>query len=312
MTRTTRTSLVECVPNFSEGRRRAVVEAIAAAVGSVPAPAGAAFGAKVLDVHADADHNRSVVTFAAPPAAAVEAALAGVAAAVERIDLRGHRGAHPRIGAADVVPFVPLGDVAMETCVELAHALGRRLADELALPVYFYGAAARRPDRVRLPDLRRGGFEGLRATIATDPARRPDAGPARVHPSAGAVAVGARPVLIAFNLELPGGELEAARAIASRIREAGGGLPGIRALGMDCPGRERVQVSTNVCDWRRTGLAELFEAVEALARERGLEVLESELVGLAPREALGPDVARRIRLRGYDPDRMWIEARLAS
>ena len=293
-------SLVECVPNFSEGRRPEVVDRIVAALLSAP-------GVRVIDRSMDAGHNRAVVTFVGSDSDVGEAAFRAIDAARREIDLRTHSGEHPRIGATDVVPFVPVADVTIERCVEIAHALGERVARELAIPVYFYEAAALRPTRKNLPDVRNIGFEKLRDAVATDPERMPDRGPARLHPSAGATVIGARPFLIAFNVNLKSPDLAAAKEIAKKIREKDGGLPGIKAMGFFLEELNCAQVSMNVCDYARTGLQRVFEEIEGLAAARGLEILESELVGLAPRAALGQDVAQRIRLRGFDPRRQIVE-----
>ncbi len=277
----------ECVPNFSEGRDEAVVAELARAADSVP-------GAAVLDVHRDASHHRSVITLAGEPAAVAEAAFRSVQAATRLIDLRSHAGEHPRIGAADVVPFVPLEGVSMERCVELARATGRRIAGELDVPVYLYGEAARSPERRTLAAIRRGGFEGLARAIRTDGSRAPDLGPARLHPTAGATAVGARPVLVAYNVLLDTDRVEVAREIAREIRASGGGLPAVQALGFSVDGR--AQVSTNLLDVDTTPPVAVFDEVRERAARRGLEVAGSEIVGLIPARALPPDPERRLRL----------------
>jgi glutamate formiminotransferase len=272
--------LVEAVPNVSEGRRPAVVARIADAFASASAQV------RLLDVSSDPDHDRSVLTLAGPPAALLDAAVAGAAACMELIDLRGHAGVHPRIGALDVLPFVPLAGATEATCVQLAHAAGRRLAGELGLPVYFYGAAATRPERAPLPALRNRGFEALLAGAASDPALAPDLGGPGLHPSAGAVAVGVRPFLIAYNVDLDSTDLALARRIAAAVRERGGGLPAVRALGLSLAARGRVQVSMNLLDYRLTPPAAALAAVERLAAAAGVEVAGSELVGLVPEDAL--------------------------
>ncbi len=293
-------SLVECVPNFSEGRRPEVVEEILASIRSVP-------GARVIDHSLDTSHNRAVVTFVAAPAAAAEAAFRAIAKARDRIDLTQHQGEHPRIGATDVVPFVPLEESSMGECIALAHALGKRVGAELEIPVYFYEAAARTPARKNLPDVRNIGFEKLREAVLHDPARAPDEGPRALHPSAGATVIGARMFLIAFNVNLETEDVQVAKEIAKKIREKDGGLPGIKAMGFFLDDLRCAQVSMNVCDFARTGLERVYGEIEHLARERGVEIKESELVGLAPREALGPGTAERIRLRGFDPKRQVVE-----
>ena len=294
--------LVECVPNLSEGRRPEVVGRIAAAVAAV-------LGATLLDRTSDPDHNRSVITFAGPRAAVAAAALALVAASIREIDLRTHTGVHPRIGAVDVLPFVPLGEVPMEACVALAHEVGREIAARHAIPVYFYGRAALRADRERLADVRRPGFEGLGAVIGTT--HLPDAGPARVHPTAGAIVVGARPPLIAFNVELDTTDRALARRIAREIRASSGGLPALQALGLLLADPPRVQVSMNLLDHERTGLVAAFDAVASRARAAGVRVIRSELVGLAPAAAIAGLAAERIALDTLGPERT-IEGRLAA
>ncbi len=214
-------ALVECVPNFSEGRDPAVLEALRTAITAVA-------GVRLLDVQADTDHHRSVFTFVAAPDAAVEAAFQAVKVARERIDLRTHKGEHPRMGATDVVPFIPVTDVTMDDCVALARKLGERIGAELGIPVFLYGKAASRPERARLPDVRKGEFEGLRDQIGTDPAKDPDFGPRRIHESAGATAVGARPFLVAYNIYLKGGDEALARKIAKQVRASSGGLPAVQ------------------------------------------------------------------------------------
>ena len=293
--------LVEAVPNFSEGRRPDVVRAIRDAIASEP-------GVTMLDVSSDRWHNRSVITFIAPAHRIVDGAYAGIRAARDYIDLRSHEGVHPRIGAADVVPFVPLQHTTMDACVELARTLGARVGSELGVPVYLYERAATRPDRTRLADVRRGGFEGLREAIAIDPARMPDFGPARVHPTAGAVAIGARPLLVAYNVYIgPARHIEIARRIAREIRESAGGVPGIRALGLVVD--EQSQVSMNLVDIERTGLREAWEAVRAAAAAHGLEPTSSEIVGLVPERALRGTSADELRLRTFTPD-MILEQRI--
>lgn len=276
---------IECVPNFSEGRDLARVEALVATMSAVP-------GVAVLDRHLDPDHHRSVITCVGQPRAVLEAAFRAVALAVDTIDLRGHDGVHPRIGAADVVPLIPLDGIDLPGCVELARELGERLARELDLPIYLYGAAAEpsptggRSDRSRLPWLRQPGFEGLAAALAT-PERAPDFGPARPHPSAGATVVGARPLLVAFNVELdPATPLAQAQAIARAVRESSGGLPGVQAKGLALTRQGRVQVSMNLTDPGRTGPGAAWQAVCREAAQRGVAVRGSELVGLLPRAAL--------------------------
>lgn len=238
-------------------------------------------GARVIDVQADAAHNRMVVTFVSDPDVAVDAAMAGARVATERIDLRQHRGEHPRMGATDVVPFVPFADLPMPVCVDLAHAFGARLWKELKIPVYYYGEAARRAERRELEKVRRGGFEDLVAHI-TDEERRPDEGTPRVHPSAGATAVGARIPLIAYNVNLKTTDLALAKDIARTIRASSGGLPNVKALGFDLADRGLVQVSMNLTDYRVTNMWKVFTVIREEARKRGVEVEASEIVGTIP------------------------------
>ena len=294
-------ALVECVPNFSEGTRPAVMDAIQAAAASVR-------GAAVLDRHADAVHNRMVLTIAGGPGPVAEAAFRATARATASIDLDVHQGVHPRIGATDVVPFVPLGATSMQLCIELAVRVGRRIAAELDVPVYLYGEAARRPERRRLPDLRRGEYEHLRSQLPREPGLAPDFGPSHVGP-AGATAVGARRPLVAYNVTLATADQSIARAIARGIRESSGGLPAVQARGFRTADPHVMQVSMNLLDTRRTSMAVVFERISRLAEENGVTVLASELVGMAPAEAL-IDVARQaLRFGRLDADAI-LETRL--
>jgi len=269
--------LVECVPNFSEGRDAATLEALRSAITRVP-------GVRLLDVQADPAHNRSVYTFVAPPDTAVEAALSAMRVATERIDMTKHRGEHPRMGATDVVPFVPVRDTTMDDCVVLARRLGERAAAELSIPIYLYARAATRPERERLPDVRKGEFEGLKERIGKDPAADPDFGPKHIHPTAGATAVGARPFLVAFNIYLDSPDVSIAKDIAKKIRTSSGGLPAVQASGFEVAGK--AQVSMNLLDIDTTSPATVFTIVEEAARGRGVAVLKSEVVGLVPERAL--------------------------
>ena len=264
--------LVECVPNFSEGRDPAIIDALRAAITAVP-------GAQLLDVQSDAAHNRSVFTFVAPPAVAAQAAFAAMRVALERIDLTKHSGEHPRMGATDVVPFVPVAGVTMEECVQLARQLGERAGKELKIPVFLYAKAATRAERERLPDIRKGEFEGLR-----DRTLEPDFGPSRVHPTAGATAIGARPFLVAFNVYLDTQEIAVAKEIAKQIRTSGGGLPGVQASGFIVDGL--AQVSMNLLDIDITSPAVVFNAIKARAEKQGVGVQYSEIVGLIPERGL--------------------------
>ena len=280
--------LVECVPNFSEGRNPELLESLRAALTSVP-------GVRLLDAQADASHNRSVFTLVAPPDAAVEAAFRGVKLAAERIDLRTHKGEHPRMGAADVVPFIPLEGTTMDDCVALAKRLGERVGRELGIPVFLYERAATRPERANLADVRKGEFEGLRDLIGQDPAHEPDYGPAQIHHSAGAVAIGARPFLVAYNVYLATGDQAVAKAIAKKVRTATGGLPAVKALGMLVGGE--AQVSMNLVDIDVTPPHVAFEAVAAAARELGTEATWSEIVGMVPERCVEGAAAAHLKLR---------------
>jgi glutamate formiminotransferase len=272
------TRLVESVPNFSEGRRLDVVDKLCTAVESVP-------GAHLLDRTSDASHNRSVLTMAGEAAPILEALERAFAVAVAEIDMENHAGEHPRIGAVDVVPFIPLGTTKMSDCVELARAFGSRVAERFAVPVYLYGEAATTSTRQRLADVRRGQYEGLKAQIG-EPGREPDFGPSKLHPSAGAVAVGARPFLIAYNINLTSEDVELAKRIARRIRESSGGLPRVQANGFSIRELGRAQVSMNLLDFKTTPLWLVWEAVKAEAAEDAVDLAESELIGLAPLAAL--------------------------
>jgi len=293
--------LVECVPNFSEGRRPEVVEAIVAPLVGVP-------GVRLLDHRADPDHNRLVVSLVGDPEPLADALSASCRVAVERIDLRTHRGAHPRIGAVDVVPFVPLRGVTMAECVTIAREFGSRLNRETGVPVYFYEEAATRPDRRNLEDVRRGQFEALRREIGT-PGRAPDVGEAAVHPSAGATAVGARRFLVAFNVNLASRDLAVAKAVAKAVRASSGGLPHVKAVGVDLAGRGMVQVSMNLTDHEATPLHEALERVRAEAHSRGVEVAETEIYGMVPAAAMLDAAAHDLQAAGFDHSQV-IELRL--
>lgn len=292
--------LVESVPNFSEGRRPDVVDRLAAAVSGTP-------GVHLLDRTSDASHNRSVLTLAGEADAVAEALERAVAVAIDEIDMERQSGEHPRIGAVDVIPFVPLGETTMDDCVALARSFGARIAERFELPVYLYARAATRPDREKLADVRRGQYEGLKAEIGADPGRRPDFGPARMHPRAGAVAVGARPFLIAWNINLASTDLELAKRIARTVRESGGGLPRVQANGFRLEDPDCAQVSMNLLDFAVTPLWQAWEAVRAEADAAGVELAESELIGLAPLAAF-LDVADHA---GAPPDAP-VEDRLAA
>ncbi len=290
--------LIESVPNVSEGRRLDVVDRLAEAI-------TAGEGVFLLDRTSDASHNRSVFTMAGEHGPVMDALDRLVAAAIHEIDMDVHTGEHPRIGAVDVVPFVPLASTTMDDCIELARAFGRRIATAYELPVFLYAKAATRPERVKLADVRRGGYEGLKGEIALN-GREPDFGPARLHPSAGAVAVGARPFLIAYNINLDSRDVELAKRIARRVRESGGGLPRVQANGFWIEELGRAQVSMNLLDFATTPLWLVWETVRDVAAEDGVDLAESELIGLAPLASFLA-VADRADAPAEDP----IERRLA-
>ncbi len=297
-------ALVECVPNFSEGRRSEVVERLASTIAEVET-------ACVLDTHMDPDHNRSVITFVATPEMVVEAAVRAVAMAAELIDMRHHTGQHPRLGAADVLPFVPVRGVSLDDCVKLAHRAGERIARELSIPVFFYERAALRPDRVNLEDVRRGALELLREQIAFEPTRAPDVGPLRVHETAGAIAVGARPFLIAFNVNLRTPDLTIARQIARLVRARQGGLPFLKALGFALSTRGLVQVSMNLVNYVETGMHQAYDAVRREADKLGVEIVSTEIVGLVPANALDKDAEYFKKLENFTVDKI-LESRMRA
>ena len=294
--------LVECVPNFSEGRRREVVEEIMQAIASVP-------GVTLLDSEMDADHNRSVLTFAGEPEPVMEAAFRAVKRGSELIDLNQHKGEHPRMGAADVVPFVPVEGLTLEDCAELARRTGRRIGEELGIPVFLYEAAATRHDRVILSDVRRGEFEGLRELIGKDPAKTPDFGPERIHATAGATAVGARRFLVAFNANLNTPDVRVAKAIASSIREQSGGLKNVRALGFSIEGGRRAQVSMNLVNTEATPIHRVLALVREEAARHGAAVSGCEVVGLVPEYAMLDAAEHYLQLEGFKRDQV-LELRL--
>lgn len=293
--------LIECVPNFSEGRRPDVIEAIVAAIGAVP-------GVLVLDVESDADHNRSVVTLVGSPEAVVAGAFAGIQTAQRLINLDEHRGAHPRLGATDVVPFIPIRDARMADCVALARQLGERVGSELGIPVYLYEEAATRPERRNLADVRRGEYEGLKQTIGTDPKRTPDFGPTTLTGS-GATVIGARAPLIAYNVYLNTGDVEIAKKIAKAIRHSNGGLRFVKALGLLVDGR--AQVSINMTDFRATPLHRAFDLIRAEALRYGVLPTESEIVGLVPEDALLDVAEHYLQLNRFKRTQV-LERRLAE
>lgn len=283
--------LVECVPNFSEGRRPDIVKQITDAIASTD-------GVAMLDISSDASHNRTVVTFVATLESAVEAAFRGIGKARDLLDLTTHTGEHPRIGATDVCPFIPLGDTTMDECVALAKSLGARVGTELGIPVFLYERAAARPDRTNLADVRRGEFEKARDEIGVNPDRVPDFGPNHVHATAGATVIGARPFLVAYNVYLgPASNLAVAKEVAKKVRFSSGGLPCVKGLGLEVDGQ--AQVSMNLTDTDTTPIWRAFEAVKSEAAARGVEVTWSEIVGLVPERAVLETAAHGVMLRGF-------------
>ena len=294
--------LVECVPNFSEGRRREVVEDLIAVVAGVP-------GVTLLDSEMDPDHNRSVMTFAGEPEPVIEAAFRVARRAAEVIDLNHHSGQHPRMGATDVIPFVPVDGVTLDDCAGFARTLGKRMGEELGIPVFLYEAAASRSDRVSLADVRRGEFELLREKIGSDPNRTPDFGPNRIHPTAGATAVGARRFLVAFNANLNTGDVRVAKAVANAIREQSGGLKNVRALGFSIEGGRRAQVSMNLVNTEATPIHRVLALVREEAARRGAMISGCEVVGLIPEAAMLDAAEHALQLENFRRDQV-LELRL--
>ncbi|MGE0130989.1 MAG: glutamate formimidoyltransferase [Blastocatellales bacterium] len=296
--------IVECIPNFSEGRDRDKIELIAKTIATVPRVA-------VLDYTLDADHNRSVITFAGEPETVVEAAVRAAAAAIELIDLNAHNGEHPRMGALDVLPFVPIRGVTMDECVVIARNAGERIANELDIPVYLYEKAATRRDRVDLANVRRGEFEALRDSIESDPDRKPDFGTRRIHPTAGAMAVGARLPLVAFNVNLTTDDLAVAKKIARGVRGSDGGLLYVKALGLELKSRSQAQVSMNLVNYEQTPVFRAFEMVKREAARYGVAVAGSEIVGLVPQAALNASSEFYLQIENFSDD-LILEKRLQS
>ena len=293
-------AIVECVPNFSEGSDHAKVQAIVEAMHVE--------GVLLLDWSLDGDHNRSVVTVAGPPAAVVEAAVRAAGKAAALIDLTAQRGVHPRIGATDVIPFVPIAGITLAQCALLARQAGLEIWKRHSIPIYFYEAAASRPDRARLEQVRQGQFEGLRELVLREPARRPDLGGPALHSTAGAIAVGARKFLIAYNLFLDRPDITAARAIARALRASGGGLESIKAMGLLVRGR--AQISLNITDFRLTSVGQAFAEVSRLAAAHTTKVVEAELIGLLPEDAYERDSEWVRLISGFEPEERIVERRL--
>jgi len=292
--------IVECVPNFSEGVDRQRVEAIVAAMRGD--------GVHLLDWSMDADHNRSVITIAGTPSAVVEAAVRGAGKAVELIDLTRQHGEHPRIGAADVIPFVPISGIRLEQCALLARQTGLEIWRRFGVPIFFYEAAAARPDRANLEDVRQGQFEGLRDVVNKDPSRRPDLGGPGLHPTAGACALGARKFLVACNMYFNSSDVAIARAIAREIRGTSGGLKGVKAMGVLAQGR--AQVSLNITDFETTPVSQVHRAVSILALRHKCQIVESEIIGLIPEAACERESEWMRQLNGFDPQTKILERRL--
>ena len=294
--------VVECVPNFSEGCDARKVEAIVASM--------CVEGVHLLDWSMDADHNRSVVTLAGEPAAIVEAAIRGVGKAVDLIDLTRQHGVHPRIGAADVIPFVPISGIKLEHCVLLARQAGLEIWRRFGVPVFFYEAAAARPDRANLEDLRKGQFEGLQEAVRKEAARRPELGGPGLHPTAGACAVGARKFLVAYNIYFGSNDVAAARSIAREIRAASGGLKGVKAMGVLAHGR--AQLSMNITDFEATPISQVYRTVSNLAARYKVDLAEGEVIGLIPEAACERQSEWMRHLNGFDPMTKILEHRLGS
>ncbi|MCU0246742.1 MAG: glutamate formimidoyltransferase [Bryobacter sp.] len=296
--------LVECVPNFSASRETSTVDAIVSAIRDVP-------GVAILDREMDDDHNRSVITMAGAPEAVLEAAIRAVGCAAARIDLNRHQGVHPRIGATDVVPFIPIHGVSMADCVRLAERAAAEIWTRYQVPSYFYEAAARRPERVNLENIRKGQFEGLREEVKTNADRRPDVGGPELHPTAGATVVGARQFLIAYNINLATSDVEIAKRIAKAIRHSSGGFRFVKAMGVSLASRNLAQVSMNLTDFEQTPVHRVYEAVRAEAARYGVNVLGSEIIGLIPKRALELTADHFLRVENFSP-RMVLENRLAE
>ncbi len=296
--------IFECVMNVSEGRDRIKLQAIAAEIQAVP-------DAYLLEYSADFDHHRSVFTFTGTCESIFEAAFAAIERVVTLIDLRIHRGVHPRLGAVDVVPFVPIQGVGLKDCAEIAHRLGAKVAKQLGVPVYLYEEAAICSERKTLPDIRRRGFEAVSREIGTDLLRKPDFGSARLHPTAGATVIGARRPLIAFNLYLNTPDVGVARNIAARIRETRGGLPAVRSLGFYISRRNQAQVSVNLLDYRRNSLNKVYERVSEEAHRLNLDVLATEIIGLVPQEAMDRTDLSSLKLENFSPSRI-LEKRIGE
>ena len=296
--------IVECVPNFSEGRRPEVIEAITNEIKSVP-------GVMLLDKEMDADHNRAVITFVGGPDEAKLAAFKAISKATELIDMNKHKGEHPRMGATDVVPFIPISGVTTQDCVVLAEQLAKEVAEKLQIPIYLYESAAKRPDRVNLAVVRRGEYEGIKAEIETNPDRKPDFGPPRMHPTAGATAIGTRMPLIAFNVYLGTPYVGIAKKIAKAIRFSGGGLRFCKALGFEIKERGLAQISMNLVNYPKTPIFRVFEMIKAEAERYGVPIISSEIVGLTPQDALLDVAEYYLKLENFKREQV-LESKLMT
>lgn len=296
--------LVECVPNFSEGRDQAKVQAVVAEAKSA--------GVTILDVETDSDHHRCVLSFVGAPDACVEACFRVAKKAAELIDLNVHKGEHPRMGAVDVIPFIPVKGITIAECAALAEKLGERIGRELQIPVYLYDHAARRPDRKDLASVRKGQFEGLKDLIGKDESRRPDFGPNHIHPTAGAVACGARQQIVNFNLNLDTADMAAGKDIAKRLRASGGGLPAVRGKEIELAARKQVQISTVLTDYKTSSMKRVLDECARLAAEHGAKIMTTEIVGLLPRQALLDLSLETLNLENFNPEVQILESRLEA
>jgi glutamate formiminotransferase len=287
--------IIECVPNFSEGQRQEIIDEIISSIISVE-------GVTLLDKEADPDHNRAVITFIGEPEKVKQAAFNAVEKASELIDMEKHKGEHPRMGATDVVPFIPISGTTMEDCAKLAHELGKEIGEKLGIPIFLYGEAASSefPERKNLSVVRKGQYEGLKKVIETDPSRKPDYGPSKMHPRAGATAVGARMPLIAYNVNLNTTDLKIAKTIAKTIREKDGGFPFVKAMGFDIQDKGIVQVSMNLTNYLETSIYTVFNEIKRLCEEQNVEILESELIGLAPMDSLLETSIKYLKLKTFN------------
>lgn len=294
--------IVECVPNFSEGQRQEVIEAIAKEIKGIEK-------VRLLAYESDKDHNRSVFTFIGEPEGVRKAAFSAISKASELIDMNKHEGEHPRIGATDVVPFIPISEVSMDDCVDLARALGQEVAEELKIPIFLYEHAASRPERQNLANIRRGEYEGLKEAISKDPDRKPDFGPSELHPTAGATVIGARMPLIAYNVNLNCDDIDIAKSIARAIRHSSGGLKYVKALGLEIKERGIVQVSMNLTNYQKTPIHRVFVMIKSEAARYGVDILGSEVIGLIPMDALVDTADFYLRIEDFDKSQI-LENRL--